>query len=143
MKGNNTMNKEMIKDLMIEAIYRYVSEHAGELGIFAGAEEVANDIANRLVNNCTITEPITNNKTDETLVPLKIEIERNIDTVADENAFFITVNGKRLENVKRFYIDLDNTKLITNNATHFEPISYGVEYYEEPDFDNLHIMKNG
>ena len=143
MKGNNTMNKEMIKDLMIEAIYRYVSEHAGEIGIFAGTEEVANDIANRLVNNCTITEPTTNSKTGETLVPLKIEIERNIDAVKQIKSFFVTINGKKLENVKRFYIDLDEAKLITENGTHFEPITYGVEYYEDPDFDVLHIMKNG
>lgn len=38
--------------------------------------------------------------------PLKIEIERNTD-IHDKIPFFITVNGKRLENVKRFYIDLD------------------------------------
>lgn len=71
--------------------------------------------------------------------PLKIEIERNTDIKSAENTpFFITINGKRLENVKRFYLDLDKDKLFETclykeGITYVKPWTYGVEYVNYPD----------
>ena len=69
--------------------------------------------------------------------PLKIEIERNMDMESAENIpFFITINGNRLENVRRFYIDLDKNKLFETHPygkydstiTEIKPWTYGVEF---------------
>lgn len=69
--------------------------------------------------------------------PLKIEIERNVDLFSKE-PFFITVNGNRLKNVKRFYIDLDKDKLIEKSLadygenTRINSWAYGIEYEDYP-----------
>ena len=71
------------------------------------------------------------------LSPFKIEIERNTDIQSD-SPFLITINGKRLDNVKRFYIDLDKDKLFEshrdsgNVQTIIKPWVFGVEYESDP-----------
>lgn len=70
---------------------------------------------------------------------LKIEIERNTDITSDTK-FFITINGNRLENVKRFYIDIDKNKLFEtrpygeygSTITEIKPWTYGVEFEDIP-----------
>lgn len=69
--------------------------------------------------------------------PLKIEIERNTNVTESEYApFFVFINGKKLEGVKRFYIDLDCDKIMKQdkrNCTYANPWVYGVEYKDYPD----------
>lgn len=78
--------------------------------------------------------------------PLKIEIERNTGSFKElvKTPFFITINGKRLENVKRFYVDLDKDKLVVTRqyrdsesiVNEIKPWTYGVEYEDYPDEEN-------
>ena len=71
------------------------------------------------------------------LSPFKIEIERNTD-MQSSSPFFVTINGKRFDNVKRFYIDLDKDKLLEthreggNIETIIKPWVLGVEYESDP-----------
>ncbi len=75
--------------------------------------------------------------------PLKIEIERNAESFTEltKAPFFVTINGKRLENVKRFYIDLDKDNLVTirryrdgeSTITEIKPWTYGIEYEDNPN----------
>jgi len=80
---------------------------------------------------------------DYTYKPFKIEIERNTNVTESEHTpFFISINGKRLEGVKRFYIDLDCDKIIeqdknNRNRIYINPWVYGVEYKDYPD-ENIH-----
>lgn len=66
--------------------------------------------------------------------PLKIIIEANPDITNYETPFFITVNGKHLENVKRFYLDWDKDRLkeiVKENESTIiypYPFNFGVEY---------------
>lgn len=66
--------------------------------------------------------------------PLKIVIEANPDIANYETPFFITVNGKHLENVKRFYLDWDKDslkKIIKEDGSTIiypNPFNFGVEY---------------
>ncbi len=80
---------------------------------------------------------------EEKCKPLKIEIERNTESFKElvKTPFFITINGKHLENVKRFYVDLDKDKLVVtrqyrdseNIITEIKPWTYGIEYEDSPD----------
>lgn len=75
--------------------------------------------------------------------PLKIEIERNVESFKElaKTPFFVTINGKRLENVKRFYIDLDKDNLVVirrygdseSTITEIKPWTYGIEYEDNPN----------
>ena len=74
---------------------------------------------------------------------LRIVIEANPDITNCETPFFITVNGKHLENVKRFYLDWDKDKLkeiVKENGSTIiypHPFNFGVEYswdIENEDF---------
>ena len=83
---------------------------------------------------------------DDTVVnenSLKIVIEANPDIANYDTPFFITVNGKHLENVKRFYLDWDKDKLkeiVKENGSTIiypHPFNFGVEYswdIENEDF---------
>lgn len=74
------------------------------------------------------------------ITPLKIEIERNISGDYNEletNPFIVTINGKRLSNVKRIYLDFDKDKLFekdSNNSdvSHVKSWTWGVEYEDFP-----------
>lgn len=70
----------------------------------------------------------------------KIEIERNTDIKGSEyTPFFITINGKRLENVKRFRIDIDREKLMEHHDedncvwVKSHPWNYLIEFEDFPD----------
>lgn len=71
--------------------------------------------------------------------PFKIEIERNTNVAESEYApFFITVNGKRYEGVKRFCIDLDREKIMEHDngnpdCVHSHPWTYLMEFEDFPD----------
>lgn len=74
------------------------------------------------------------------ITPLKIEIERNVCESCDEledNPFFVTINGKRLSNVKRIYLDFDKGKLFekdpnNHDTTYVKSWTWGVEYEDFP-----------
>lgn len=75
--------------------------------------------------------------------PLRIVIEANPDIANYKTPFFIAVNGKHLENVKRFYLDWDKDKLqeVVRNGggaiIYPHPFNFGVEYSwnsEDEDF---------
>lgn len=82
--------------------------------------------------------------------PFKIEIERNVDLSKSNDfvtapLFTVKVNGKKLENVKRFYIDLDSDKLretikfagSRSIEVSLNPWTYGVEFFDDPEPDNF------
>jgi len=72
------------------------------------------------------------------ITPLKIEIERNTSAnhcESEENPFFVTINGNRLSNVKRIYLDLNKDKLFekdNSNVTYIKPWTWGIEYEDFP-----------
>lgn len=79
--------------------------------------------------------------------PLKIIIETNPDITNYETPFSITVNGKHLENVKRFYLDWDKEKLneIVKNGEstiiYPHPFNFGVEYSWDIENENFSMVQ--
>lgn len=80
--------------------------------------------------------------------PLKITIEANPNIVDDYEPFFVTVNGKRLKNVKRFYLDWDREKLhkkthsSLGDITQINPFGFGVEYAWDVEDEDFSTVKN-
>lgn len=80
--------------------------------------------------------------------PLKIIIEANPNIVDDYEPFFVTVNGKRLKNVKRFYLDWDREKLHKKSqyglgfSTTLVPFNFGVEYAWDVEDEDFSTVKN-
>ena len=78
---------------------------------------------------------------------LKIVIETNPDITNCETPFFITVNGKHLENVKRFYLDWDKDKLKEiskkGESTMIYPrlFNFGVEYSWNIENEDFSMVK--
>lgn len=78
--------------------------------------------------------------------PLKITIEANPNIVDDYEPFFVTVNGKRLKNVKRFYLDWDREELHKKSqcglgfSTTLVPFGFGVEYTWDVEDENFATM---
>jgi|GEM_PF-5505127 hypothetical protein len=79
--------------------------------------------------------------------PLKIIIETNPDITNYETPFSITVNGKHLENVKRFYLDWDKEKLneiVKNGGSTIiypHPFNFGVEYSWDIENENFSMVQ--
>ena len=79
--------------------------------------------------------------------PLKIIIEANPNIVDDNAPFFVTVNGKRLENVKRFYLDWYKNELHKETQCDFgtnikiNPFSFGVEYNWDVEDENFSTVE--
>lgn len=78
-----------------------------------------------------------------TYKPFKIEIERNTNVLESElEPFIITINGERLKNVKRFYLDLDRDKIvkkeIKTNCSYikYNPWIYGIEFENYANIEN-------